>query len=100
MTNFEYLKGKCLQCGADLTYDIYGLHRDCFQRVFQIPDYQTNKKITAVARLPTTSRAGSAVEERDDSVRDAQFHGNYPKYAITIAGTHYIGAVRRSERIS
>ncbi|MCX6127633.1 MAG: HipA domain-containing protein [Proteobacteria bacterium] len=52
--------------------------------------------ITGVARLQSNARAGSAEEKPEDSVRDPQFHGNYPKYSISIANVSYIAKLGKT----
>jgi hypothetical protein len=95
----EDLKEICLKCGRTIKGDlqvIHGLHEKCYLRAFRIRENHTDARISRVSRLRSLARAGSADQVNDDSLRDPQFHGNYPKYSVWIAGSAYIAKLGRT----
>lgn len=87
--NVAALSHQCLSCfqQRDKSDDLFGWHRDCFKAVFEASE------LTHFAKLKTNFQ-----DSWDDSVRNSQFQGAYPKYSFSIGNKSYIAKVGKSDK--
>jgi len=76
----------CYICGKNISKEAhYNLHPNCFKLTFKVKELC---ELLEFRRLKTDEEG--SFDDIQDSSRDAQFHGHYPKYSARLKENRYI----------
>ncbi len=85
---------QCLKCLKEIessTADHYGLHPECFQEWFNVPE---TAKFTGLQRRHSSSLENPNSHSKQNN---SFFHGKFKKYSASLAGNSYILKMRQDD---